>query len=119
MDEPQILIVEDHEPLRVAIQSILEADGWTILSAGDGLEGLEVMSQVCPDLILADIMMPRMDGLALYDAAVRIHSGFLGPGATWDPLREATPFRLRGGTAWIADKVHYCAIFARLNFQGY
>ena len=27
---------------------------------------------------------------------MRIHSGFLGPGATWDPLREATPFRLRG-----------------------
>jgi CheY-like chemotaxis protein len=77
MDEPQILMVEDHEPLSVAIQSILEADGWTILSAGDGLEGLEVMSQVCPDLILADIMMPRMDGLALYDA-VRARKEWVG-----------------------------------------
>ena len=68
MDQPQILVVEDHEPLRVAIQTILEAEGWSILGAGDGLEGLEVMSQVCPDLILADIMMPRMDGWAFYDA---------------------------------------------------
>lgn len=68
MDEPRILVVEDHELLRVAIQTILEAEGWSVLSAGDGLEGLEVMSQVCPDLILADIMMPRMDGLAFYGA---------------------------------------------------
>jgi DNA-binding response OmpR family regulator len=68
MDEPRILVVEDHELLRVAIQTILEAEGWNVLSAGDGLEGLEVMSQVCPDLILADIMMPRMDGLAFYGA---------------------------------------------------
>jgi DNA-binding response OmpR family regulator len=68
MDEPRILVVEDHELLRVAIQTILEAEGWSVLSAGDGLEGLEEMSQVCPDLILADIMMPRMDGLAFYGA---------------------------------------------------
>jgi signal transduction histidine kinase len=68
MKNPSILVVEDHEPLRIAIEAILEAEGWSVLLAGDGLEGLEVMSQVRPDLILADIMMPRMDGWAFYSA---------------------------------------------------
>ncbi len=72
MDEPCILVVEDHDPLRMAIQTILEAEGWSVLGAGDGLDGLEVMSQTRPDLILADIMMPRMDGWAFYDT-VRAH----------------------------------------------
>ena len=76
MNKPTILVVEDHEPLRIAIEIILEAEGWSILRAGDGLEGLEVMSQVRPDLILADIMMPRMDGWAFY-SAVRARSDWV------------------------------------------
>lgn len=68
MSEPLILIVEDHEPLQMAIQVILEAENWSVLTAGDGLEALEVMAKSRPDLILADIMMPRMDGWAFYSA---------------------------------------------------
>ena len=68
MDDSIILVVEDHEPLQMAIQAILEAEGWRVLTAGDGLEGLDLMARHCPDLILADIMMPRMDGWAFYNA---------------------------------------------------
>jgi len=72
MDETRILVVEDHEPLQIAIQSVLEAEGWDVLTAGDGVQGLEVMGRFTPDLILADIMMPRMDGFA-FCSAVRAH----------------------------------------------
>lgn len=68
MKELCILVVEDHEPLQLAIQTILEAEGWRVQTASDGMEGLEMMAATRPDLILADIMMPRMDGWAFYKA---------------------------------------------------
>ncbi len=68
MDKPCILVAEDHEPLLNAIRSILETEGYAVLAAADGRQALEIMEQERPDLILADIMMPQMDGYALYDA---------------------------------------------------
>lgn len=63
-----ILVVDDHEPLLTAVKIILEDHGYKVLTATDGLKALEVMDQVRPDLIIADVMMPRMDGFALYEA---------------------------------------------------
>ena len=51
-----------------AIRSILESESYTVLTASDGIEALQIMEESKPDLILADIMMPRMDGYALYEA---------------------------------------------------
>ena len=67
MSGQRIMVVEDHRSMCRAIQSILESEGYEVLTAADGVEALEVMEEVRPDLILADIMMPRMDGYALYD----------------------------------------------------
>jgi signal transduction histidine kinase len=61
-----ILVVEDHRPLLSALKDILEAEGMTVSIAKDGVQALEVMEHIKPDLILADIMMPRMDGYDLY-----------------------------------------------------
>ena len=63
-----ILVAEDHEPLLQAIRRILEAEGWTVLTATDGEEVLRLMEENRPDMILTDIMMPRMDGYALREA---------------------------------------------------
>jgi len=63
----QILVVEDHKPMSRAIKGILESEGYTVSTAADGVEALEIMGELVPDLILADIMMPRMDGYVLYD----------------------------------------------------
>jgi len=60
---PKILIVDD-EPINVKIlQRKLEKAGYEILTAGNGVECLESVSQVLPDLILLDVMMPEMDGV--------------------------------------------------------
>jgi DNA-binding response OmpR family regulator len=69
MDEQRsILIVEDREPLLSAVREILEMEGYTVLVALDGTQALQVMEEVRPDLIVADILMPRMDGYAFYEA---------------------------------------------------
>ncbi len=68
MDKPRILVAEDHKPMQNAIRTILEEEGFEVLTADDGEEALRAMETFRPDLILADIMMPRMDGYALYEA---------------------------------------------------
>lgn len=69
MDEkPCILVVEDHDPIREAIRMILEDEGFRVVTAVDGLDALQKMEQARPDLIVADIMVPRMDGRDFYRA---------------------------------------------------
>ncbi len=65
-DEPihaRILIVDDHEDNVEVIRARLEAAGYQIESAADGEEALERVRQSPPDLILLDVMMPRIDGM--------------------------------------------------------
>jgi two-component system, sensor histidine kinase and response regulator len=66
LKKPRILVVEDHEAMLTAISSILKSDGYAVTIATDGVEALQIMKEITPDLILADIMMPRMNGFALY-----------------------------------------------------
>jgi len=58
---PTVLLVEDNEDLRAYLRRHLE-DRYRIAEARDGEEGLEMARRSVPDLILCDIMMPRMDG---------------------------------------------------------
>ena len=58
-----ILIIDDEKDIRTALTGILEDEGYNVISAATGLEGLECVRQELPDLILLDIWMPGMDGL--------------------------------------------------------
>jgi DNA-binding response OmpR family regulator len=60
---PKILIVDDEPELREMLTMRLEANGYEVITAADGEEGLEQTKKEKPDLILLDIMMPGMDGL--------------------------------------------------------
>ncbi len=60
-----ILCIEDVSELRHDIVEELEEAGYDVLQAGDGEEGLEMIIEHKPDLVLCDITMPRMDGLQL------------------------------------------------------
>lgn len=60
-----ILVVEDEEPLRMVLKDVLTVEGYTILEAKNGIEGLEMAFREHPDLILLDILMPKMDGLEM------------------------------------------------------
>lgn len=62
-DTPTILIVEDDRDIRDVLAEILAEEGYRVLVAEDGLEGLKRLSEgPRPQLILLDLMMPRMDG---------------------------------------------------------
>jgi DNA-binding response OmpR family regulator len=61
----RILIIEDELPMRTALQDCLEAESYRVLTAMDGESGLRRAIEEKPDLILLDIMMPRLDGYAL------------------------------------------------------
>jgi DNA-binding NarL/FixJ family response regulator len=65
--KPRILIVDDHEIVRTSIGSLLASRwGYEICGdAGDGLEALEKVRQLKPDLVLLDLSMPVMGGTAV------------------------------------------------------
>ncbi len=58
----KFLIIEDDEQTRKNLATILRMEGHTALTASDGKSGLELAAREQPDLILCDVMMPRLDG---------------------------------------------------------
>ncbi|MCL4178777.1 MAG: response regulator transcription factor [Verrucomicrobia bacterium] len=62
---PRILVIEDERPMRIALEDALTAEGYRVLTAADGAAGLDRALKEKPDLILLDIMLPKLDGFAL------------------------------------------------------
>lgn len=63
-----LLIVEDNDALREGLREMLNLEGFSILAAANGRAALEQMAIVTPDLIVSDISMPEMDGIAFFSA---------------------------------------------------
>ena len=61
----RLLIIEDELPMRTALADVLAGEGYRVLTAEDGEAGLRCALNEQPDLILLDLMMPRLDGYAL------------------------------------------------------
>ena len=62
-DPPLILVVDDVPDNVDILQMRLEAQGYEVVTAGDGLEALEKVCALLPDLVLLDVMMPKLDGI--------------------------------------------------------
>ena len=58
-----ILVIDDEKDIRISLTGILEDEGYHIITAATGAEGIESAQEELPDLILLDIWMPGMDGL--------------------------------------------------------
>ena len=58
-----LLVVEDERPLAETLRFNLEMEGYRVRTAEDGIEGLSMARALQPDLVLLDLMLPRMDGL--------------------------------------------------------
>ena len=63
MPDAKVLLVDDDPVILKLLQVNFEMEGYTVLTASDGVEGLEKARAERPDIVLLDIMMPRMDGL--------------------------------------------------------
>jgi len=59
---PKILVVDDEPQIVDLLRSYLERDGFTVKHASDGEAALDALRQVQPDLVLLDVMLPRLDG---------------------------------------------------------
>ena len=62
-----ILVVDDERPIVRVVKDKLHEEGFAVLEAYDGREGLSVALDAHPDLILLDLVMPVMDGAAMLD----------------------------------------------------
>ena len=61
----KILVVEDEEILLTGLKEELESGGYTVQGASDGVEGVEQAKTFKPELILLDLLMPKMDGMEM------------------------------------------------------
>jgi len=61
---PKVLVVDDEEWMRDACVEILQPEGFEVLTAADGPAGLDLIRRCSPDLMLVDLKMPGMDGIA-------------------------------------------------------
>ena len=60
----RILIVDDEEDVRIALKQVLERAGYEVAVAATGNEGLDVMKREGADLVITDVIMPGVDGIA-------------------------------------------------------
>lgn len=65
MPAPRILIVDDYPNLVRVLSMRLQSAGYEVLSSGDGLDGLFKARTESPDLILLDVLLPKMDGFKI------------------------------------------------------
>ena len=64
----KILVVDDDPDMREALQMILESGGYTVVMAEDGEKCLSKLKEERPDLLILDLLMPRMDGFEVCKA---------------------------------------------------
>jgi len=115
---PTVLVVDDEAGLRRVLERLLERQGYRVLSAGSAETAYELLASEEPDVLLLDIRLPTMSGLALYLAIVHRWPVLEGRIAimtgdadaqevrTWLEHHRCTvirkPFNLNEVTAWIA-----------------
>ena len=64
-EQPIVVVVDDDAALRIMVREVLEQAGFVVEEAEDGKQGLAVIETVLPDIVLLDVMMPKLDGFAL------------------------------------------------------
>ncbi|MCX4548174.1 response regulator [Streptomyces sp. NBC_01387] len=67
----RVLVVDDNKVIRQLIRVNLELEGFEVVTAADGVECLDIVHRVAPDVITLDVVMPRLDGLS---TAARLRS---------------------------------------------
>jgi CheY-like chemotaxis protein len=61
----KVLVVEDEKDSRDFLATFLKLEGYSVATANDGLQGIEKIEAECPDIIISDICMPRLDGIEM------------------------------------------------------
>ena len=88
----RVLLIEDETPLRVAVRDALQDEGWRVIAAADGQQGFDRALAEKPDVIVLDVMLPKMDGYTLCRELRR--------------LGHRTPVLMLTARGQVEDRVH-------------
>ncbi len=66
MGKKKILFVDDELDMRIFLSTVLKTEGYEAIAARNALEGIKKARDVCPDLIIMDVMMPQAGGVTLF-----------------------------------------------------
>lgn len=64
---PVVLVVDDERPIVDLLEDLLQDQGYVVRRAYDGMTALQQIEREMPDLVVTDVMMPRLDGLTLFN----------------------------------------------------
>jgi CheY-like chemotaxis protein/ribonuclease BN (tRNA processing enzyme) len=101
-ESPRVLVIEDEENLRSLLQDILEDEGFVVETAEDGQAGVDAAQRQTPDLIITDLLTPRMHG---YEVIRRLRSS---------PQTKRTPIIVVSGQAYPTDQQKALGLGAQL-----
>ena len=71
-DRKTIVLIEDDRDISTTIQSVLTAAGYRVVAASNGQDGRRLIQQQRPDLVLTDMMMPRMGGFPVLEVLAEL-----------------------------------------------
>lgn len=115
---PLILIVDDEKMMRLLLQRSLEKEGYRVVEAKNGQEGIEVYQRLQPDLVLLDAMMPVMDGFTCCEQLQTMGGDEATPvliiTGLDDPASVDRAFEV-GATDYITKPIHWAVLRQRVR----
>lgn len=115
MDRKKILLVDDEARMRKIVADFLHREGYEIIEAADGVEALEMFAEQQPDLVILDVMMPRMDGWQVCrEIRKTAKTPIIMLTARSEEMDELTGFEL-GADEYIAKPFSPRILVARVN----
>ena len=132
MEETRILVVDDEQEIADLLELYLISDGYQVIKSEDALEGLAIMEREKIDLVLLDIMMPKMDGLEMcrkirekhnvpiISVAAGVLCGLFGVGALLAAYvnrvtDEDSSFKANIGAVFIVDNTFRIILYSALG----
>lgn len=91
MDKPTLLTIDDEESIRGSLSAFFEDCGFTVIEASNGREGLDMIRERLPDVVITDLRMPEVDGLEVIDEVRR--------------MDDNLPIIMLSGTGVLADAI--------------
>jgi len=116
--QPCVLIVEDHDSLRLLLRQMLENQSYHVEEAADGVQALVIFQQSHPDIVLLDVMLPDLDGFEVCRQLRQLPGGSNLPILMITAREDNEAIELAfaaGATDYLIKPVRYAVLSHRLG----